>query len=270
VCDLGPCTGVWKDCDGDPANGCEQNTLQDGDCLCKPGETQPCYYGAPGTLGVGPCKAGLEACNPDGLGWGSCVGQVLPSSEICANAIDEDCDTVIDNESDLDGDGWTTCQGDCCDYGSGCGAPKLVNPGAFEFVGDNVDNDCDPTTSDAVEKLCSPSSKFDDVTSNDVAQAMDLCQFTSQNPPLPQKKWGVIGTQQLLANGTVPNMTQINNIQDFQTAILTEYGLGGVVPKKGPTMAGQSSGKMRDQSDPGYVNPNGGTNFASMSQPPMP
>jgi hypothetical protein len=268
TCSLGPCTGIWKDCDGVADNGCEQNTLQDGDCACVPGETQTCYYGAPGTLGIGPCKTGVETCNPDGLGWGPCTGQTLPSSEICGNNIDEDCDSVVDNEYDLDGDGWTTCKGDCCDFGGGCGSPNLVNPGAFEFVGDNVDNDCNPMTSDQVEAFCSPSSKFATVTSDDVAKAMDLCQFTSQNPPLPQKTWGVIGTQQLLANGNVPNMTQLANIQNWQSAILTDYGTGGIIPKKGPTMAGLSSGKMRDQTDPGYVNPNGGTSFASSSQPP--
>jgi hypothetical protein len=269
VCGTGACVGVWKNCNQDPTDGCEQNSLQDGDCACVPGDTEKCYLGAPGTENVGPCKAGTRTCLPSGLGWSQCQNQTLPSSEICANNIDEDCDGVMDNASDLDGDGWSTCNGDCCDSLAECGSPNLVNPGAFEFVGDGVDNDCDPTSDDAVAPPpCSSASKFADVTGDDVAKAMDLCQFTTQNPPIQQKKWGVISTAQLLANGGQPNAATLNNIQDWQTAIMTDYGTGGVIPKNGTTMAGVSSGKMRDQNDPGFVNPNGGTSFGSSSQPP--
>jgi hypothetical protein len=78
----------------------------------------------------------------------------------------------------------------------------------------------------------------------------------------------VITAQQLLANGSAPSATQLNNMQDYQDAVLVNYGTGGIVPKKGPTMAGISSGRMRDQNDTGYVNPSSGTNFGSSSQPP--
>jgi hypothetical protein len=57
-------------------------------------------------------------------------------------------------------------------------------------------------------------------------------------------------------------------MQNSQTAILINYGTGGIVPKKGPTMAGISSGMMRDQNDPGYAAPNGGTDFFYLSNPP--
>jgi hypothetical protein len=57
-------------------------------------------------------------------------------------------------------------------------------------------------------------------------------------------------------------------MSNWQSAIMTGYGTGGVVPQKGPTMAAISSGRMRDQNDPGYVNPNGGTGFGVYSQPP--
>lgn len=269
TCGSGLCIGVWKDCNGVAEDGCEQNTLQEGDCACTPGETKACYLGAPGTENVGPCKSGTTTCNADGLGWGPCDGQVIPVSEICANSIDEDCDGILDNATDYDGDGWSSCNGDCCDTLAECGSPKLVNPGAFEFIGDGVDNDCDPTSDDMVAPPpCSAGSKFTDVTGDDVAMAMDLCQFTAPAPPLPQKKWGVISVQQLLSNGNAPGATALANMQDFQTAIMTEYGTGGVFPSKGATMAGISSGRMRDQADAGYVNPNGGTGFGSSSQPP--
>lgn len=269
ACTAGNCKGVWKDCNKDPIDGCEQNSLQDGDCLCAPGDMQACYFGSPGTENKGICKGGMQTCNPDGLSWGPCVGQVLPAFEICGNGIDEDCDSIIDNASDIDGDGWTSCNGDCCDGSTSCGDPTLVNPGAFEVLNDGIDNDCDPATSDVVPPAdCSSVSKFTDVTGEDVAHAMELCQFTAPNPPLPQKKWGVVGVQQLLADGSAPNATQFANMQDWQSAIFTEYGTGGVVPKKGLTMAALGSGKTRDQNDPGFVAPNGGTGFSSNSQPP--
>ena len=269
-CLMGPCDGAYADCNGNAADGCEWNTLQDGPCVCSPGQQQSCYQGAPGTQNVGPCKAGVQTCDATGTSWGPCVGQVLPASEVCANNIDEDCDGLIDNGGDADGDGWTICNGDCCDAASpNCASPKLVNPGAFEVVGNGVDDDCDGSTSDVVAPAaCSSNEKFTGVTSDDVAKAIDLCQFTTANPPLPTKKWGVIQTSLLLANGTVPNATQLANMQNFQAAVLVNYGTGGVVPQKGPTMAGLSSGRMRDQSDVGYVAPNGGSSMASNSQPP--
>src|SRR5262249_12985651 len=46
VCDVGlctyACTGVYDDCNLDPVDGCEENTLQDGPCVCKPGEQVSC------------------------------------------------------------------------------------------------------------------------------------------------------------------------------------------------------------------------------------
>jgi hypothetical protein len=43
----------------------------------------------------------------------------------------------VDEGFDVDGDGYTTCGGDCDDSDSG------VNPDATEVCGDGVDNDCD-------------------------------------------------------------------------------------------------------------------------------
>lgn len=268
ACGMGACEGVWADCDKNPENGCEWNTLQDGPCTCTPDEVQNCYFGAPGTMNIGPCKAGTQVCQPDGLSWSPCLGQVMPASEICANNVDDDCDGLKDNATDADGDGWSTCNGDCCDTSAGCGDPTLVNPGAVEFLNDGIDNDCNPTTSDTKQVVCGIATKFTDVTGADVAMAMELCQNTTANPPLPDKRWGVISTSQTHADGSIPSVAALNNIQDYQTAIITEYGTGGVIPKNGPTMAGISTGRMRDQNDPGYVAPNGGTSFNVTGTPP--
>jgi hypothetical protein len=55
--------------------------------------------------------------------------------------VDDDCDGVIDNGYDMDGDGQTTCRGDCDD------TDPAVYAGATE-VCDGIDDDCDPSTSD--------------------------------------------------------------------------------------------------------------------------
>ena len=61
-------------------------------------------------------------------------------SEDCSNGLDDDGDNLVDCNDpdcqvDADGDGWTTCDGDCND------GDASVYPGATE-VCDGVDNDC--------------------------------------------------------------------------------------------------------------------------------
>ncbi len=262
-CKIGACDTGYADCDGDAKNGCETS----GGCACTPGATQPCYEGPAGTEGVGPCVGGTQTCDATGSGFGPCAGQVLPSKELCANSTDDDCNGAVDDIKDIDGDGWTECDGDCCETAADCSKPEAVNPGAFEFPGNSVDDDCDPTTPDTpTTTACSSAAIFSGVTPNDVAKAIDLCQFTTATPPPGQKKWGVINAEFLLANGSAPSAAQLATFQNWQAAILQDYGTGGIVPKNGPTFAGLSSGKMRDQGDAGFA----GTSSAMgvSSQPP--
>lgn len=248
LCQTGGCTGNFLDCDGDPSNGCESNLP----CVCTPGEQQGCYTGDPLTQNVGACQDGVQTCGPGGTGWGPCLGQVQPENEVCNNGIDEDCNGIIDDSPDADGDGWTKCGGDCCDDPSqGCTEPAKVNPGAYEFIGNNLDDDCDPGTSDSIAPAaCSVASKFSGTTATDLVQAMDLCQFTTANPPLAQKKWGVIGASvhnDTNAAGAAPN--------NLQLGVMTAFGVN--VPQLNGTMASLSSGTARAASDTGYIFPDG-------------
>ncbi|HHH30851.1 MAG TPA: hypothetical protein ENK57_21245 [Polyangiaceae bacterium] len=263
ICNVGACDMGFFDCDG--MAGCESSEP----CSCTPGATQPCYPGPPGTEGQGQCQGGTQKCNAAGTAWGLCNGFVLPSVEICANNIDEDCTGVADDVPDIDGDGWTACDNDCCETMQDCSTPGAVNPGAFEFVGNMIDDDCDPSTSDATAvPACSTAADFTAITAQQMAEAMDICQTTTVNAPLPTKKWGLIDASFRRADGSNPSAAELNEIAGQQTAILVNYGTGGVVPQLGPTMAGMSSGRMRDQNDPSYVNPNSGTNLGNASQPP--
>jgi hypothetical protein len=263
------CSGAYADCNGVLADGCEWNTIQDGPCACTPGATQACYDGPPGTKNVGLCKGGTQTCDATGTSWGPCVGQVIPTFEVCANSKDEDCNGVNDDVTDKDGDGWTTCNGDCCDNPNGCGgvAASLVNPGAYEVPSNGVDDDCNPATNDGPQPTCSSSQKLTSVTASDVAKAMEICTTTTANPPLAQKTWGLITASQVHADGGAPSAADLSAIQNKQTAILTNYGTGGILPKKGTTMAGISSGVMRDQNDTGYAGTSSSTQ-TSGGQPP--
>jgi hypothetical protein len=79
--------GINEDCDGE--------TDEDGPgCACTLGESQPCYTGPGGTLGVGTCSAGTSSCMQVGNGneFGACVGDVLPAQcDSCLDGLDEDC-----------------------------------------------------------------------------------------------------------------------------------------------------------------------------------
>jgi hypothetical protein len=80
---------IDEDCDGfaEPCPGVPDPV----GTACHPGESEACYDAHVATLDVGVCVAGLRAC--DALGkWSACVGAVVPSREICGNAVDEDCD----------------------------------------------------------------------------------------------------------------------------------------------------------------------------------
>ncbi|UQA55527.1 nucleotide-binding protein [Polyangium aurulentum] len=69
----------------EPDAGCAQ-------CVCIPGTVESCYSGPEGTEGVGICKPGTRTCNPEGLTWSACEGEVLPAMEECLQPEDEDCD----------------------------------------------------------------------------------------------------------------------------------------------------------------------------------
>ncbi len=94
---FGPCEGEVlpqpESCLTPDDDNCDGQVNEGGDgCVCVPGSTTDCYNGPPGTGGVGICKAGTKTCDSQGLTYGACTGQVLPSIEDCSQPADEDCD----------------------------------------------------------------------------------------------------------------------------------------------------------------------------------
>jgi hypothetical protein len=198
--------------------------------VCDPGATEDCYGGPGGTAGVGECRSGTRTCNDNGF-WGGCDGEVTPSHDVCGNGLDENCNGAADDEQDADGDGFSNCDGDCCDNtAEGCASPELVNPGAFEVAGNELDDDCDGTIDNPVA-ACDSGLASNSTDPLDYARAMDLCQTATEAPG--DWRWGVISAQFVLADGTGAPDTA-------QRAIRNAFGASTV--RRGSSMTVLSSG----------------------------
>ncbi len=234
------CEPGYLDCDMDPENGCEAL----GECPCEVGTQRSCYFGPAGTAGVGICQAGLETCQPGGQ-WGYCEGQVLPGVETCdEDNIDQDCDGEFDEVDDLDGDGWTICDGDCCDDPmEHCAEnPALVNPGAYDAVGNELDDDCDGREDNPPPSDCAEDMVLSDVSGANIMMGMDLCQFTEGDPD----RWGII-------DSTLTNISGDGMPFDFQASVLEGYSQGTIPPMSNKTLSVLSTGDARGVGDPGYT-----------------
>ena len=141
---------VDDDCDGVLDNGPS--------CACAPNAMRSCYPGPMTEVNVGICRAGTQRCNAGGTAWGACAGAVGPSSEVCGNMLDDDCDgrpddgcptmRVCNVTVNLSGDCLTTrCPADCpypigCsitmsgDDPRGCVASRPDNPVVYFQEGD--------------------------------------------------------------------------------------------------------------------------------------
>lgn len=120
---FGPCEGqalpAAEACDTVTDDDCDGTVNEaDAGCACIPGDTAACYDGPPGTMGVGVCVAGQTLCAADGLSWGPCEGQALPSPETCNTQGDDDCN------------GQTNEGGDGCACVPGAFAPCYSGPPA--------------------------------------------------------------------------------------------------------------------------------------------
>ena len=209
---------------------------------CEPGASEACYDGPGGTQGVGTCVGGTRTCTGEGF-WGACEGEVTPRGEVCANGVDENCNGQVDEETDEDHDGYTTCQHDCCDsVADGCSAPELVNPGAFEVDGNTLDDDCDGMVDEPAAGACDAGLASNSGNALDFAKAIDLCQMASDG------SWGVVDAKFVKADGTgTPNANQ--------HAIRTTFG--GVQVQGGMAYAVLSTGNAAatGQANPPFADP---------------
>jgi hypothetical protein len=216
--------------------GCSGGQCVAGAESCEPGAVGSCYSGAPGTEGVGVCRPGTRTCDAAGY-WSACQDEITPVTEVCANNLDDDCNGAVDEENDADGDGWTNCRGDCCDAaGFGCAEPLLVNPGAFEVAGNDVDDDCDGVIDNPVA-VCDSGLPSNSANALQYAAAMDLCQTTIEDPPVEDKRWGVISAELVRASGSGTPATSSRAIRPKFGASTTRLGDSMVVLSTGNAAA---------------------------------
>jgi len=199
-------------CGPTPQGQGDDDDDDDGAASCTPAAVEACYDGRAGTEGVGTCHGGNRTCQADGT-WGACVGEVTPGLDACGDGMDQDCDGTVDNALDQDGDGFTNCDGDCCDaQGEGCAEPAKVGPGAIEVDGNELDDDCDGQVDNAAEVMCDTGLASSSGNAMDYARALDLCQTTTEQA----HTWGVISARFTLADGTgAPNPAQRSIRPDF-------------------------------------------------------
>ena len=149
---------------------------------------------APDTTIVAKANACLGSSHPswnvDLDGFASCAGDcddtnplVHPAAIETCDGLDEDCDGVIDNDTqcgDDDGDGFTEDDGDCND-----GDPS-VYPGAPEAA-DGVDTDCDGLVPDDEgpdadgDGVAPDGGDCDDTNANIGPNAVETCDGTDQD-----------------------------------------------------------------------------------------
>ena len=120
------------------------NGIAEEGCACPPDSYEVCGSS------IGACQLGVLSCAEDGTFSGKCIGATLPSEEVCANEIDDDCDGSIDEgcpcvsgfvRSCGPGTGACSFSTQTC-VGGFWGTCALDNQPGLELC-DIIDNDCD-------------------------------------------------------------------------------------------------------------------------------
>lgn len=129
-------------------------------CACLPGAEAACYAGPSNTAGIGICREGVMICQSSGLEYGTCVGEIMPQSEVCeAMGLDEDCDGLINEEGDgcFCGDGFIqTILGEECDDGNSDSSDSCTAACKQATCGDGVvqpglGEECDDANQDQTD-----------------------------------------------------------------------------------------------------------------------
>ncbi len=145
-------------------------------------------------------------------------------------------------DDDVDGDGFTPAQGDCDD----CDPNR--NPGAYDFPGNGIDEDCSGVADDE-PTVCDSGLPLAGDSPLDAAKALGICRQASG------QSWGLVSAKWVLADGTTTSLgggiscTPPDEVPNpLQRGILSKFGTE-VTPQAGSSMLALSSGIARDLSD---------------------
>ena len=146
-------------------------------------------------------------------------------------------DIPLDPTKDNDGDGYTYAD-DCDDHN------PAINPGAYDVVGDSVDNDCNGKADDVDD--CDKGLAMTGPAA-DLAKSLNLCRTTTAGATGKAKTWGVI-------SATLQTTDGAGAPKAYQYGIQNTWGTA-VKPKAGNSLVVLSTGSARTPGQPGYIKP---------------
>jgi len=156
--------------------------------------------------------------------------------------------TVQDPNADNDKDGFTPATGDCND----CTAQ--MNPGAFDYRQNGVDEDCNGTPDDEPTDCDTAHVDVADADPALAARVIGICRTATS------KSWGLVSAKYVKADGTV-------GMADASHGLLPGFG-PNVKPRAGANLLMLSSGTARQPTDPGFLSPDGAEMGTASYTPP--
>jgi hypothetical protein len=266
------------------------------------GARMVCIVVSASTLVLSACSATDELdIDRDGDGFspndGDCDDDnphIRPDAVEACDAVDNNCDGVVDEGYDADGDGWTTCAGDCRDND-----PRTF-PGAIEVL-DGVDNDCDrlidnhlPSYDDDGDGYSEDQGDCDDTPGYGALinpGAIEVATNADGEPEGYDNNCnGLIDEPTEPCPSAMGNPNRADNyalaidvchevvFASWDEALMIDSRSHNIVgsfgstyqPRAGDTMAILSTGLALDNSMPGWVTPQSGTRFANSRPHPDP
>lgn len=140
------------------------------------------------------------------------------------------------NGVDDDGDGYSEAEGDCDD------CRRAINPGAYDYDGNKVDEDCSGVADDE-PKECDVGAALDDPDARAAVNALGICKWAAADAKGKDKTWGVVSAKYVKPDGTPLT-------EPLSHGIMSTFGVNG--PRAGKSFVALSSGSARAPDMPGY------------------